>query len=199
MRLRHLTTILLAAGMMGIMTTDTAEAATPSKYGIIIGDSISVQSGPVFKAEYHPSFDLDAQNGRDLGTITAHVEARLAAAPAPRVMVLALASNDTAAFTRQQYVDTFDLIPSSTRVVMVTPYRDPAVFPEQQDRLAEISGWMKDLDRYRPNGVISSWRWTMLNESGAVARYISADGVHPTAEGREKWAALLNKAISTSL
>lgn len=190
---KTLCAVLLAVFTVSLLSASPAQALSGN--GIIIGDSISVMSSPYFLRTYHPSFDVDAENGRRLNTLPEHINARLAAGPAPKVMVLALASNDSPEFTRQQYVDAFDSIPSTTKVVMVTPYRDPAIFPEQQTRLAEINGWMKDLDKYRPNGVISSWRWTMLNEPDAVAKYISDDGVHPTAAGRRKWGELLDKAI----
>jgi len=165
-----------------------------STYTHLIGDSITNQSNWEFRSRYHPSSSVDCKNGRAISMLPSRVKYALDNGN-PNTLVLGLASNDDPAFTRQQYVDTFDSIPDSILVVMITPFRTKEAFPEQQDRMAEIAQWQKDLYNNRSNARISSWRWTMLNEAGAVAKYISDDGVHPTPEGRIKWAALLDRAI----
>lgn len=183
---------LSAAVVVGLATPATAATSGPH----LIGDSITVQSGPIYKARHQPLATIDAANGRPVSTLTSRIKAKLAAGPAPKLWVLALGTNEgDMKFTRTQFVAAYDLIPRTSQVILVTPWRNPAVFDAARvSNMGTVEKWMKDLDNYRPNSAIASWAWTMRNVPGAAEQYVSDDGVHPTPEGAIKWAELVHQA-----
>lgn len=165
----------------------------PSPHVHIIGDSITVQSAPLYVAQYHPSADIDAANGRTVSALASCIQARLDAGPSPNLWILALGTNEGPSpmtYTRTQFVAAYDLIPQTSRVILVTPWRNPALFGERRHaNMWTIVNWMRDLDAYRPNSSIAPWAWT--NELDPSAGYIGPDGVHPTPAGAQKWADLV--------
>lgn len=206
--MRRLVRAALLAPLAGVLLLAGAPsyAATTPGPGWIVGDSITVQSSPGFLAAEPPeqptatAWTVDGKNGRHLYQLPALVKARLATGQRTGTMVLALGTNDrwpgetTPTLTRTQYVRAVDSIPRTVKVVLVTPYRHaPVVGTWQANRMAEITRWQKDLDKYRPNVTIASYRYRI--EKDGAARYLLADGVHPHDAGRVMWTEQVRRAV----
>ena len=114
-----------------------------------------------------------------------------------RRVVIALGANATAGWTYGDLRAATNLLPASAVVVLVTPFRDPARWPQTGPfRIrGSVSGvyasWERRIAELRPHTCIADWR-------GFVQRYPSAvhDGVHETYAGAGAWARIVSSAVA---
>ncbi len=186
---RRMSVAIVVALFASLSMGTGAEAATWSRTIYVIGDSITNQAGPVFRQAYHPSTQLNAAGGRNVSTLGALVDQRLAAAPAPRHMVLALGTNHSG-WDPVVFDAILDRIPQKTKVVLVSTYRDPKVFGvERADLMAEMTAHMLSTAARRPGVCVANWRAAVLKSARLSS--VIYDGVHPTTTGRKLWARTL--------
>lgn len=124
--------------------------------------------------------------------------ARLAAHPFRyplKRVVIALGANATPGWTYGDLRRAINLLPASTVVVLVTPYRDPAKWPTsglyrvRGSVVATYASWEHRIAEVRPRTCIADW-------AGFAGRYpwLVPGGVHPNYKGTQAWARIVETA-----
>ena len=111
--------------------------------------------------------------------------------------VIALGTNATQGWSYEDLRSAVNLLPSTTAVVFVTPYRDPVAWPESGSYRVRASvgrtyaAWESRISQLRAHTCVADWR-------GFVQRYpqVLHDGVHPTSAGARSWARLVAGAVA---
>ena len=166
-------------------------------------------------------WEVSSVSGRDVSTLPYYLRDRVAAQGAYKIhrskkwrrhhpharlwrhrypvrrAVIALGSNATPGWTYGDLRASVNLLPASTVVVLVTPFRDPAQWPNAKPyrQRASVVGvyanWAARIAELRPRTCIADWR-------GFAQRYPSAthDGVHPTTAGAKGWAKIVAGAVA---
>lgn len=190
-----LTSIIL---IMGIPTSAEAgkrnsmsEARTNT---IMIGDSLTYWGRPDLKS-FRPDWIIDGVGGRLVGELPERVDHHLEENGIPNNLIIALGTNNTASWTKQDYVDQTEKVPSWVRVYFVTTYKDinggDNVTPEQVARQTELSGWMQEIANERDRTYIIPWRNHVIQGKVELR-----DAMHAThGEGELYWAKLVRNTV----
>ncbi len=157
----------------------------------VIGDSVTWRAADEI-ARRHPTWAVDGRPGSALNSWTPRFESYLGTHTMPRTVVLALGTNGTRT-TRQDYLDALRLVPARTRVVLVTPYRDPAVYGQRRaDLMTDIGHWMSEIVADRPHTCLAPWQVTATTRPDLLV-----DGVHQQRSAERTWATLVARAASS--
>lgn len=164
----------------------------------IVGDSITYRS----RSQVHklaPKWEVDGVPSRGVWHLPRLLKQRLAARPLPKHVVIALGSNGSTTWHKQQYVDAVSLLPPTTRVTFTTMWRDPMRWgdptrtPNKHSKLLrQYSGYVKQIARHRPNTCVFNWRAIARRQHEEV---ILADGVHPNRLGTKIWARGVHRTV----
>lgn len=191
--------LLLAVALFGIhgwMGLPETFATRPAQV-FVVGDSITAQGTDELR-RLHRGWDIDGVSGRRVSELPRILDDRLARGPAPRAVVVALGTNSVSWWAADDYRSALARLPASTRVVLVTTYRDPDAWPEDGPEphraavLADYSRWLGEIAQERPGTCLVDWRTTVQQRPGLLA-----DGVHPTQEGQRVWAAAISRSVAT--
>lgn len=183
--MRRLTTALaatLAAITIGYVAP-TADAATGT-YTLLIGDSLSNYGRDSLQG-YRPTWEIDGINGSTPATLPARIDTAVTShdGKAPDTLIVELGTNYSSAWAPSDYRIVRDKLPN-TRVVFVTPGRDPFVVGQQSAQRAAAYGYyMIRLANTDPRMCITPWA-----EAVAANPALLRDGVHATAEAEDRWA-----------
>lgn len=196
---------LVAAPAMTVLTSATTDAAPTSasasgrpRLAWVVGDSIAVLGRAALRQRLASSVgevEINAVSGRRVARLDALVKKRLARGDRPDVMVLALGTNPSPGWHRDDYERVVDTIPDGVAVVLVTLYRSdtselPAVVPTMQ----HYSRAMRSVACARANVCTAPWRAAASRRPGPLL----LDGVHPTSRGSRVWARLIGDAVDRS-
>lgn len=193
------TMLLSPVPVLATETTSTpAPTYSPPRGVYVVGDSITVLGAPHLAA-LRPGWFVYGLGGRNVDAIPRMVDNVLSLNPNPRAIVIALGTNASDAWTRDQFAAALNKIPWTTKVALVTTYRDPTIF----DPLFSIVGsreyfqpiytrWMQLFAHYRHNTCVVPWRGVVLNIPGLLY-----DGVHPNATGRAIWARTVVRSVDS--
>jgi hypothetical protein len=115
----------------------------------------------------------------------------LAADGAPNTLVIALGTNSLQGTTGDAYANAVGLVPASTRIVVVTVYRDPVSSgTETADRMRLLSHVMSGIAADRPSTALAWWRAAATQHPELLV-----DGVHQTdPDGYVAWTAQVDSA-----
>lgn len=156
----------------------------------LVGDSISVYG----KNNLPGSYEVNARARRSVTCLGGLLKARLKHGT-PRVVIMALGTNfvSRSAWTLADLRAAVDLFPRSTRVVLVTVWRDPAKYRYAPITMRRYSGYMRHMDARR-NVVVADW-------AAYIDRHRSQtfDGTHPTRAGQIAWASLITDAVGRKI
>ena len=196
----------LAVAMLIVGLPDSGQAATnPNVY--LIGDSISYRGTDNLRS-LGVHWQINAFPGRTLTPLSDLIAARLAQGPAPRTLIVELGTNVDATnpYTEGDFRSALAQLPHTTRVVLVTPYRDPAKYdpsvwsPSTPATAAEFASMMAHIAATRKNTCIAPWA-----RFASRHRYLLADGIHPKGPykphwgsrgpGQQAWAKFLRRAV----
>lgn len=168
--------------------TDPAPLAEGVRKGtLLVGDSLSWR-GSNELARLRPRWRLDAVPGRPVTQLPSRVRRYLAARGAPETLVVALGTNPRASWRKRDYVAAVALVPAETRVLFVTPYRDPATSSALAvARLAAYDRWMREITATRPGTCLADWR-----DRAATHPDLLVDGTHQSPDGEAVWAELVS-------
>lgn len=136
-------------------------------------------------------------SGRLVSRLPDLLQSRLAAGPAPRVVVVALGANADPGWHEANYRAAVAMLPASTRVVFVSVYRNPAIyrsgvtpFRRNPNSPYEYSKAMLDIAGQRPHTCVVPWRaWASAHRNSL------AHGVHPRGHGQEVWARMVRNTV----
>ncbi|MDO9497505.1 MAG: hypothetical protein Q7J48_17520 [Nocardioides sp.] len=169
-------------------TTDPAPFAEGVGTGtLLVGDSLSWR-GSNELAGLRPRWRLDAVPGRPVTQLPARVHRYLAARGAPETLVVALGTNPRTSWRKRDYVAAVALLPAETRVLFVTPYRDPAHSSARAvARLGAYDRWMREITATRPGTCLADWR-----ALAATHPELLVDGTHQSPDGEAVWAELVS-------
>lgn len=160
---------------------------------LMIGDSLTF-GGRRALSEIHPTWTIDGLPGRTadrlIPVLGRHLRSR---AVAPRTVVVALGTNERGASLRI-YRRAAQMLPSRTRIVFVTTYRDPTLWGTDRARaMGKISRWMSRVAAELPHGCVVPWREEVM----AHPEWLR-DGTHQTRDdnGVGNWARLVSDHTS---
>lgn len=190
-----------AGEVAGESDTDARVGTTGWRSGtFMIGDSIT-RIGLVHGLRAQglgTGWEVSAVSGRDVSTLPYYVRDRLRSQSRLRRLVIALGTNATAGWTYQDLLAVVRLVPSPTKVILVTTYRDPGVwgasnsYRTQAAVQAVYSRWEKRLARTTAHTCVADWRSYAKNHRSALH-----DGVHPTTAAARQWAKIVARAVRT--
>jgi hypothetical protein len=170
--------------------TDPPPLAEGARTGtLLVGDSLSWR-GSNELAGLRSRWRLDAVPGRPVTQLTARVRHHLEVRGAPETLVVALGTNPRASWRKRDYVAAVGLLPAETRVLFVTPYRDPAQSSAWAvRRLEAYDRWMREIAATRPGTCLADWRGLV-----ATRPELLVDGTHQSPDGEAAWAELVSSS-----
>ena len=178
-----LSIVLTAATAFAGMLTVPATAAVGT-YTILIGDSLA-NFGKDNLYNHRPTWEVDAINGSTPATLSGRIDNALADHNGlhPATIIVELGTNYSPDFAPSDYRIVRTKLPA-TRIVFVTPGRDPFVVgAESAQRAASYAYYMIRLANVDPRMCITPWA-----EAVAANPALLRDGVHATDEAEERWA-----------
>lgn len=163
----------------------------------VVGDSITYRGTSALK-RLRPGWYVEGVPGRRASCLDEQVQDLLDVDATPRAVVFALGTNASQPVDYYNvYRDAAAMLPASTKVLLVTPYRDP-----KYNTLPGVSEAGKAYHQYhyaramiglaaeRPNTCVVPWRSTAQRHP----EYMN-DGVHPNTRGIPVWAKMLSESI----
>jgi hypothetical protein len=157
----------------------------------VVGDSLTYFGAPHLQI-LRPRWTIDGQRGRYVNRLNPLLDTYIATYGQPRQVVIALGTNEVEAFLKANYEAAVNKLLTETLVVLVTCYRDPAVFGiDRAATMERYSVWMNEIAAVRPNTAISPWRTRVINNPELLH-----DGVHATAKGEQVWAEMVDAAMT---
>lgn len=165
----------------------------------MIGDSITAGGERYLRAR-GVRWEISAVPGRNVGTLPYRLLERQSNYRPVRVAIIALGTNATAGWTKENYRQAVAELPADAKKIFVTTYRDPRLWPSTKDYRrraiigAHYSRWMRELDREMANVCVADWR-AYVEARYRVRTQLLRDGVHPTALGNVRWAALITNTV----
>lgn len=185
--------LALALSTAGRGDAAPRRAGTGQEQLVLIGDSTSWRAEDKILA-MHPDWKIDGVQGRNVTELVPRIRAHLAVeGVAPRTLVIALGTNGDPGWTKADYVYATELVPASTRIVFVTPFRDAAVYGQASyERMRQYAYWMRTIADDRPRTAVSRWRQYAEAHPERLV-----DGVHEDDPlGEQAWADCLDAAYS---
>lgn len=154
---------------------------------LVYGDSITFSVARRFTA-LHPEVAVDAWGGRRTLDAAETLARDLVDRPAPRVVVMAMGTNDTHAAgdvgALARHVRT--ALPASTRLLWLTTYAEPWQGWEEVN--AQLTGV--------PGVELVDWAAVNRGARGTAARSpLLTDGVHLACSGADAWLRLVGEAL----
>lgn len=175
--------ILALALTVSPMVSSPAEAACRPTNGqvIMFGDSMTVGAKSTLQA-IRPKWRIDAKWGRGVSQLPVRMDLWLRSHPGrPRLVIIALGTNEEAGWTRAHYVRSMNKFPIGTRFVFVNTYRPGAAAAGLSDGRV-YSQWMRDIDLARPGVTIANWRKFAMADPRLIR-----DGTHQSSAGIKVW------------
>ena len=170
--------------------TDPAPLTEGAPRGtLLVGDSLSWRGADEL-AGLRPRWRRDGGPGRRVTQLPSRVRRYLTARGAPETLVVALGTNPQAVWRKRDYVAAVALVPAETRVLFVTPYRDPASSSAWAvARLEAYDRWMREIAADRPRSCLADWRALVASRPGLLV-----DGTHQSPGGEATWAELVSSS-----
>jgi hypothetical protein len=181
--------IVLALAVI-IFISARSEAAVGT-YTLVIGDSIA-NYGKDNLLAYRPTWKIDAINGSSPATLSSRITSNVTkyGGKHPANIVVELGTNYSSTFQPEDYRIVRTKLPD-TRIIFVTPGRDPFVVgQESARRAAAYAYYMIRLANADPRACIVPWAEAVDSNPGLLY-----DGVHGTPDGEERWAREVFKGV----
>ena len=175
--------ITAALAVTGTLAAPSANAAVGT-YTILIGDSLA-NYGKDNLQGYRPTWEVDAINGSTPATLAGRISNAVTAhgGKHPATIIVELGTNYSTSFAPSDYRIVRTKLPQ-TRIVFVTPGRDPFVVGAESARLAATYAYyMIRLANVDDRMCIVPWA-----EAVAASPWLLRDGVHTTTEHEDRWA-----------
>lgn len=175
--------LLVFVAVLALQEEAEGAAATPVSSVWVVGDSLT-NEGRQAIWNLRPGWEINAENGRPVDMLPWLIEQRLARGDVPRLVVLALGTNAVQGWGLDDYRAAVAMFPASTKVVLVTTYRDGQAYARdglysQLPRLQSYySAWMRQIAAERPDTCVAEWRNVALSHP----EYLR-DGTHATTYG----------------
>jgi hypothetical protein len=166
-------------------------AVTVGSHTVLIGDSIANYGKDNLRA-YRPGWGVDAINGSSPATLSSRIDktVKYHKGKHPRNLIVELGTNYSSSFKPADYSLVRKKLPK-TRIIFVTPGRDPFVVgQESARRAAAYAYYMIRLANVDKRMCIVPWAETV-----AQAPTLLRDGVHGTPAGEERWAREVVKGV----
>ncbi len=207
---------LLASALLISTTTPTAEAYNrPGEVANVrdtsgyvgtsgwrprtfwVGDSISVLAYHYGLHKLRPRYEVSAIPGRDVSNLPYYLDDRLKNSSKLTTVVIALGTNASYGWTYTSLLAAVHRIPKRVRVVFVSTYRDPTVFPRsastyrtQASIQRAYSAWMTKIAAVRAHACVAPWR-----HYASRHRSVLHDGVHPNLIGIAAYIKIVTSTI----
>jgi hypothetical protein len=162
----------------------------------VIGDSITAGASARLHA-LHPTWQINGVIGRNVHTLPTMLQYRLTNGPHLSKVVLALGTNADAAWTEADFARVARMVPSSTKVIFVSTFRNPKSWPatmpyyERAAIQGPYSHWMNHVASGRAHTCVVPWRqWATKHPQ------MLSDGTHPTSPAKVVWAHLVSTTVT---
>lgn len=164
----------------------------------VVGDSVAQLGIQELDALAHGRWGIVAVPGMYVTDLPSMIRQRLAAGSPPRRVVIALGTNAIERWSASDYRSAVDMLPDSTTVVFVEPWRDPRVHGEgfmQDPRIStRYAGWMRQIADDRPRTCVAPWRaWADRHPDAFYGGHMP--GVHPLPTAQPEWARLVYDTV----
>lgn len=187
-------------------TQTQAQSQAPRRYStFLVGDSTSWRLTGEYDGRlnlfnrYDLDWYVDAKGGRNLLQLPIRIVHYLVNVDSrPDTFVMALGTNPHPRWEKVHYELSLALLPSVTKVVLVTP----AVFGSGREKAkttAKYARWLRQIAEDRPHTVVADWR-ELARESHPDPRSgksaLLAEGIHQTpVTGRRAWLELVIETV----
>lgn len=165
---------------------------------IMVGDSLTEHGEPALHG-LHPGWYIDGLGGRPVKDLGPCISVGIEERGNPQDLIVALGTNDSPGWTKDDYVEALELVPAWSRVHLVTTFADADRWGQQAyDNQAENSQWMREIAEERPRTWTIPWRYYAQNKEfiGGGVRLLR-DGKHAThPEGEQWWADLISDRVA---
>ncbi len=171
----------------GICVDVGAPAGTPGST-VLIGDSIAYRGSDELAAG-SAEFVLDAYPGRRMSDLEERVAWFRRGYGEPSGIILELGTN-SAPSTHEDLVRIVSELPTSTRLMLVVPYRAKSKSGRKQEPFTVRYGQlMRSLASQRPGTCVADWAAEVDRRPELLV-----DGVHPTRAGEDVWARWITRS-----
>lgn len=167
-------------------------AGATGGYTLVIGDSLTYYGRPALK-EREPSWIVDGHRGRLVSETPTRIMYWVSKMDRqPERLVIALGSNDVRSWIPTDYRMVQKMLPN-TKIVFVTPWRDPRVFGKARARVMySYAEEMRSLARHSGRVCIADWAARVRENPDKFLR----DGVHQTKYGIRMWSWLVQTRMN---
>lgn len=185
-------------GTQGSPTSNCWKYTTPDPlWGtFMVGDSLS-SLGKTQMLALRPYWHINSYGGRNVDCLTRLLINRVNDGSLHTVVV-ELGTNAVESWGLANYRNALSWLPDDVKVILVTPYRDPAIWTDSFDfrrrasTSATYAGYMADLADERPLTCLAYWR-----SYASSRKYILSDGVHVKDEYLGDWATVISNGVSS--
>lgn len=178
----------------GALLVDSASYRPPV---FVVGDSMTWRSYYVLRSSGVP-WEVSAFPGREVAMLPELLRDRLANPSPLSTVVVELGTNASAGWTEGSLRAAVALLPASTRVVLVTPYRGLRYvaangygYKDLRKNSAAYATWYRRLAAARPRACVAEWR-----PVAAAHHELMVDGIHPTFRGKKVLVSLVERAVA---
>ena len=162
----------------------------------IIGDSITYRGSNPHLKDIRPNWCYDAIGGSPVNSLPSRVQEMATTVGYSRNIILAMGTNPSDNWNKQNYINVVDSIPTTSNVILVTCYRGYKAGGERwggAEQVDQYSEWMNEIASTRPNVTVLKWKWHVLR--GAV---VLSDGIHARPDdGEIFWANMINDGVKS--
>ncbi len=189
-------------------TRSQTQSQAPRRHStFLVGDSTSWRLTGEYDGrlnlfhQYDLDWSVDAKGGRNLLQLPVRILHYLVNVDSrPDTFVMALGTNPHPRWEKIHYELSLALLPSVTKVVLVTP----AVFGSGREKAkttAKYARWLRQIAEVRPHTVVADWR-QLVKETNPDPRTgrsrLLSEGIHQTpVTGRRAWLELVIGAVNS--
>lgn len=219
-RLRLVVVLLVTAvavlGLLDHVVEASADDAPPMVLGSpmastwMVGDSVTYLGMDDIEGRVDRPWRIIGIPGSLVSDMPGFIQDRLNMGPAPKRMVIALGTNAFRGWDISDFRQSLALLPASTVVVLIEPYRDPRFFepgstPAARDPalISRYVQMMRTLAAERPRTCVAPWRtWAQRHASTAFYGPDAPDsvgptpGVHPLPWAQKAWARIVVQTVN---
>jgi hypothetical protein len=162
----------------------------------MVGDSITYWNAHALTKRLPERWEISAIPGREVVNLPCYVRDRLLSRSRLDRLVIALGTNATESWTYEDYRAVVNMVPRRTKIVFVTPWRNPTMWGDDQpfkgraSAMTAYAGWMWTIHNWRSGTCMADWRGYAESHPAATV-----DGVHPYGRPtRLKWVRIIKHA-----
>ncbi|MET3961988.1 hypothetical protein ABIE44_001922 [Marmoricola sp. OAE513] len=206
MKLRPLPLVLALLAVLLPVTTVPSGASATGRWRVdqtitLLGDSLTTR-GRDDLVRLGADWRIEDAPGRPIDALPYRIKARLAQGANLRMLIVAYGSNASPDYDADDLLSDLALVPSSTIVILVSPYKLPSYYdpkaPAYQNPMYinRYAAMFATVAAKRPHTCVAPWAaYAKAHPKRLKGRH--GGGVHPDAKGQKVWAQIIKNAQNT--